>query len=150
TQAVPRVTAFGKTTGHANDNRRRKFIGGPPTDSAAVVELFRSRIGILTKLNFRHGHQPVIGQAHGPAYNAFFGKAGIKYAGFTVLALETHSNGMHSSLGSHIFTKYQQFGIGLKLIIQRFSDTFHNVDALLTGIRRFRAIWERMSGGGQS
>src|SRR5699024_7210506 len=97
TQAVPRVTAFGTTTGHANDNRRRKFIGGPPTDSAAVVELFRSRIGILTKLNFRHGHQPVIGQAHGPAYNAFFGKAGIKYAGFTVLALETHSNGMHSS-----------------------------------------------------
>src|SRR5699024_1046666 len=105
TQAVPRITAFGKSTGHTNDNRRRKFIGGPPADGTAVVELFRSRIGIFSELNFCHGHQSIIGQAHGPPDNAPFGEACIKHTGFGGPGTDSHGTGVQSPTGSHILTK---------------------------------------------
>src|SRR5699024_514904 len=77
-EAVPGIAAFGKAARHTNHNWRSKFIGRTPTNSATIVELLGSGVGIFSKLYFSYRHQPSICKAYRTPDDAFLRKAGIK------------------------------------------------------------------------
>ena len=56
--AVPWITAFEEAARDAHHHGRGEPIRRSPTHRAAVVELLGGRIGIFSKLNFRHRHEP--------------------------------------------------------------------------------------------
>ena len=100
---------------------------------ADVVELLFGRIGILSKLDFRDGHQAGSGQANTAADNAFFGQAGVEDLGFTMFFLQAQGHGVNPAFGADVFAEDQHFFVVRQLKIKGFTDRGDHVDAARFG-----------------
>ena len=118
TQGMPRVAhVLAEAAGHPHHHRRRKAVGGAPTQGAGVVELLGGRVGVLPELDFGHRHQSANRKTSRAANDALFGERGIEHAINTELLLQPLGDEMHAALLAHVLAKDHHLGIHHQLVL---------------------------------
>jgi hypothetical protein len=122
-ERVPRVAdVLAEAAGHADDDRRREAVVGPPAHGAAVVELLGGRVGVLAELDLGDRDEPRVRHPHRAADDPLLRQRGVEHAAGAEALLQPLGHEVHAPLHADVLAEHEEPRVDLELAGERAPD----------------------------